>query len=68
MEAVSQRTFQAVQVHRQLLPDKIDVNVALRDCSLVQSFGTETEDHPWQHNGDMTHHQEIIQGRDKWKT
>lgn len=68
MEAVSQRTFQAGQVHHQLLPSKIDAMAALRDRSLVQSFGTEIEAHPWQSRGDMTHHRRIIWKGDKWKT
>lgn len=30
--------------------------------ALVQSLGTEIEAHPWQSNGDKTHHQRIIYG------
>lgn len=60
--------FKAVQVHRQLLPSKIDARAALKDCSLVQSLGTEIEAHPWQSNGDMTHHRRIIWREGRWKT
>lgn len=60
--------FKAVQVHRQLLPRKIDASAALKDCSLVQSLGTEIEAHPWQSNGDMTHHRRIIWREGRWKT
>lgn len=40
MEAFSQRTFKAVQVHHRLRPGKINARAALRDCSLVQSRGS----------------------------
>lgn len=60
--------FKAVQVHRQLLPSKIDARAALKDCSLVQSLGTEIEAHPWQSNGDTTHHRRIIWREGRWKT
>ncbi|KAI4815570.1 hypothetical protein KUCAC02_005712, partial [Chaenocephalus aceratus] len=29
---------------------QIDAGAALKDCSLVQSLGTEIEAHPWQSN------------------
>lgn len=60
--------FKAAQVHRQLLPSKIDARATLKDCSLVQSLGTEIEAHPWQSNGDMTHHRRIIWREGRWKT
>lgn len=64
----AREVFKAVQVHRQLLPSKIDASAALKDCSLVQSLGTEIEAQPWQSNGDMTHHRRIIWREGRWKT
>ncbi|KAK1899554.1 Cell adhesion molecule 2, partial [Dissostichus eleginoides] len=51
MEAVSQRTFQGSPGSSPTVPSKIDAGAALKDCSLVQSLGTEIEAHPWQSNG-----------------
>lgn len=68
MEAVSQRTFQGSPGSSPTVPSQIDAGAALKDCSLVQSLGTEIEAHPWQSNGDMTHHRRIIWREGRWKT
>lgn len=60
--------FKAVQVHRHWLPGKINARTALKDSSLEQSLGTETEAHLWQSFCDITHHGGNLRRAGRWKT